>query len=177
MRFLKMFLICLASSIALMLSLCACNYALATDSQSDSSVPIISRSEIAYNEEVISEVYHLVPEEPAATFKAFYPIFDDPRYSDLNRIIMENEVSRWEEIFVEICEQADADVAADPSSATFSRFIEATYEVAEVEGEFYITFDVIWRMTICNYEPNYQRTYIFSDGMIYAKTVTYERIY
>ena len=85
--------------------------------QSDSSAPIISRPEIAYSEEVISEAYQLVFEEPAATFNASYPIFDDPRYSDLNRIIMENEVSRWEEIFVEICEQADDDITADPSLA------------------------------------------------------------
>lgn len=145
--------------------------------QSDSSATIISRSELAYSEEVISEVYHLVPEEPAATFNASYPVFEDSRYSDLNRIIMENEVSCWEDIFVEICEQADDDVAADPSSATFSRFIEATYEVAEVDGEIHVTFDVIWRMTLCNYEPSYQRAYTFSDGMVYATTVTTERVY
>jgi hypothetical protein len=90
---------------------------------------------------------------------------------------MENEVSHWEEIFVEICKQADDDVAADPSSATFSRFIEATYEVAEVDGEIQVTFDVIWRMTLCNYEPSYQRAYTFSDGMVYATTVTTERVY
>ena len=145
--------------------------------QSDSSAPIISRPEIAYSEEVISEVYHLVPEEPAATFNASYPVFEDPRYSNLNRIIIENEVSYWEEIFVEICEQANDDIAADPSSATFSRFIEATYEVAEVDGEIQVTFDVIWRMALCNYEPSYQRTYTFSDGMVYATTVTTERVY
>jgi hypothetical protein len=163
--------------IALILSLCACEYAPAADFQSGSSNPINAHSELVYSEEVISEVYHLVPEEPAATFNASYPVFEDPRYKDFNRAIMENEVSRWEEIFVEICKQADDDVAADPSSATFSRFIEATYEVAEVDGEIHVTFDVIWRMTICNYEPSYQRTYTFSDGMVYATTVTTERVY
>ena len=153
--------------IALTLSLCACEYA----------PPVAPQSELAYREEVISEVYHLVPEEPSATFNASYPVFEDPRYRDLNRIIMENEVSRWEEIFVEICKQADDDIVSDPSSATFSRFIEATCKVEEVSGEIHVTFDVIWRMTLCNYEPSYQRTYIFSDGLIYAKTVTVERIY
>ena len=136
-----------------------------------------SKIEIAYQEETISESYYLFPQEPAATFNASYPVFEDPRYKDFNEAIVDHEVSAWMKIYDEICAQADEDIEVDPMLATFHRYLEVDYCVEMIGDELSVTFSVNWMLTLCNYEPSYKRTYTFSDGMIHATTVTCERVY
>ena len=131
----------------------------------------------AYQEKTISEFYNIVPEEPAATFNAAYPVFDDPRYRYFNEAIVNYEVAEWERIYSEICEQADIDKDVDPGLATFHRYLNATYSVKMVGEDLEVIFQVEWMPTLCNYEPKYQRTYTYSDGVMYATTTTTERIY
>ena len=131
----------------------------------------------AYQEKTISESYRIVPEEPAVTFNAAYPVFDDPRYRYFNEAIVKYEVTEWERIYSEICVQADIDQDADPGLATFHRYLNVTYSVEMVGADLKVTFQVEWMPTLCNYEPKYPRTYTYSDGMMYATTTTTERIY
>jgi len=131
----------------------------------------------AYQEKTISKSYHIVPEEPAATINAAYPIFDDPRYKNFNEAIVNYEVAEWERIYSEICAQADIDQNVDHGLATFYRYLNVTYSIEMVGDDLEVTFQVEWMLTLCNYESKYQRTYTYSDGIIYAITTTTERIY
>jgi hypothetical protein len=131
----------------------------------------------AYQEKTISESYNIVPEEPAATFNASYPVFDGSRYRYFNEAIVKYEVAEWERIYSEICAQADIDQDADPGLATFHRYLNVTYSVKMVGEDLEVTFQVEWMLTLCNYEPKYERIYTYSDGMMYATTTTTERIY
>ena len=131
----------------------------------------------AYQEKTISKSYYIVSEKPAATFNAAYPVFDDPRYRYFNEAIVNYEVAEWERIYSEICAQADIDQDIDPGLATFHRYLNVTYSVEMVGEDLEVTFQVEWMPTLCNYEPKYERTYTYSDGMMYATTTTTERIY
>ena len=131
-----------------------------------------------YRNQVIYETYfHEDIGVSMAEFSASYPIFEDPRYKDFNKAIVDHEVSAWMKIYDEICAQADEDIEVDPMLATFHRYLEVDYCVEMIGDELSVTFSVNWMLTLCNYEPSYKRTYTFSDGMIHATTVTCERVY
>ena len=157
----------------LMLLLCLITISGCAEQEAHPEVNIVP----AYQEKTISESYHIVSEEPAATFNAAYPVFDDPRYRYFNEAIVNYEVAEWERIYSEICAQADIDQDVDPGLVTFHRYLNVTYSVKMVGEDLEVTFQVEWMPTLCNYEPKYERTYTYSDGMMYATTTTTERIY